>query len=323
MKSRHLSLIAAASMAVAGMGFVTTPVSYGADEPAQAQPAAQRDAAAGTTGQNATVDDQAAAQDQKKSQQSEKQPTLVGVVTIVPIVVTDPALPKGATFDTTISDAPAIRDTLAEITEAAFTRGGLDDVVERLVDQDRNRLGREDLDANLETLHGRIAQLQQAWEAKYGAEFDVRDARAYAPLAFAQGRITDADAFASQWPVAPTPNDAEGAQTAGAEVVTDRVETQGNIEDGREIAIVRFPAASGMPELNVSFIDEAFGWKVDAPNTLTARELRENLLNHLTYLGENVDKWPADVNEAYRAATHHVLMAVYGVDVPREKGATN
>lgn len=73
----------------------------------------------------------------------------------------------------------------------------------------------------------------------------------------------------------------------------------------------------------MSFIDEAFGWKVDAPNTLTARELRENLLNHLTYLGENVDKWPTDVNEAYRAATHHVLMAVYGVHVPREKGATN
>ncbi|HEV2295071.1 MAG TPA: hypothetical protein VGR35_14545 [Tepidisphaeraceae bacterium] len=321
MKMKHLSLLTAASIAVSGVGSVNLPAARGADEPATAQPAAQHDEAA--AGQKARNDQTAAQQENAKS--SEREPTLVGVVTIVPIVVSDPALPRGATFENTISDAGALRDTLAEITEAAFTNGGFNDVVERLVDMDRNRIGQADLeDEDLQTLNGRVDQLRQRWQEKYGMEFDIREAKAYAPLAFAQGHITDAQAFASQWPVSPTPAEgAQGAQTAGAAVVTDRIEDQGNIEKGREIAIARFPAASGMPELYASFIDEAFGWKIDAPNTLTARELRDNLLKHLTYLGENMNKLPANVNDAYRAATHHVLMAVYGVDVPQEKGAAN
>lgn len=272
-----------------------------------------------SAGKDANPDEAAARGDQNAN------PALVGVVTVVPIVATDPALPKGATFGRTISHAGAMRDTLASITEAAFTRGGFNDVVERLVDMDRNRIGNDDLNENdLETLDGRVAQLRKAWETKYGQDFDISENRVYAPLAFAQGRITDPAAFASEWPVNATAmKPGDDVQTAAGAVVTDRVEDQANIDEGREIAVVRVPAELGMPALNVSMIDEAFGWKVDAPNTLSGRALHDNLLKHLTYMGENVDKWPADVNDAYRAATQHVLMAVYGVDVPRGNGAAN
>jgi len=34
---------------------------------------------------------------------------------------------------------------------------------------------------------------------------------------------------------------------------------------------------------------------------------------HLTMANEGKDKWPSDVNDAYRAVAHHVLMAVMDV----------
>lgn len=267
--------------------------------------------------------DKVAAKSDKNGQSDQNKPVLVGVVTVVPIAVTDPLLPQGATFVNEISDAADIRDSLAEITEAAFTKGGVNDIVERFVDLDRNRLGNIE-ELNHDTLDGRIAQLQKAWQEKYGQEFDIRENQVYAPLAFAQGQINDANAFMSQWPVDPTPmKSTDGAQTAGAAVQTDRVADEGNIEQGRDIAVVRLPEEFGLPVLNISMIDEAFGWKLDVPNTLQGQALQDRLLTCLTYIGENVDKWPADVNDAYRAATHHVLMAIYGIDMPSDKGAAN
>src|SRR5688572_30364209 len=57
-------------------------------------------------------------------------------------------------------DKDELFKTLDNITEAAFTKGGFDDVVQRLVDQDRNRIGKDgfaekkfdDLDAKVEAL---------------------------------------------------------------------------------------------------------------------------------------------------------------------------
>ncbi len=277
-------------------------------QPNEAQPAVARSDAS----QEQSTD--------KTRQDAKNQRKLVGVIAVIPLAASDAALPRGAKFDTDVSAADDIRETLAEATEAAFTKGGLNDIVERFVDRDRNRLEKAGQMKD-ETLDGRIAQLQKAWKDKYGQEFDIKEARVYTNLGFAQGEITDAATFANQWPVDPTPmKEGEGAQPAGGKVLTDQIQDQGNIENGREIAVVRMPAEFGLPELRASFIDEAFGWKINVPNNLSAEQLHANVLKHLTYMGENMDKWPADVNDAYRAATHHVLMAVYGVDVPRANG---
>src|SRR5207249_3659386 len=53
--------------------------------------------------------------------------------------------------------AEAIHDVMAQVAEAALTKNGLDDMVERFVDADRNRLGqnKDALKAD-DTLNGRI-----------------------------------------------------------------------------------------------------------------------------------------------------------------------
>jgi hypothetical protein len=91
-----------------------------------------------------------------------------------------------------------------------------------------------------------------------------------------------------------------------------------NLDKGRNVAVVSFPSSHGMPELYVSLIHEMpDNWKIDVPDNVDGQKLHDNLCNHLTVFAQNKDQWPADVNEAYRMAAHHVMMAVY--DMPHEK----
>ena len=58
------------------------------------------------------------------------------------------------------------------------------------------------------------------------------------------------------------------------------------------------------------FLHEAGGWKIDAPDSLTADKLRDNVKNALTMCKDHKDQWPADENEAYRAVSHKILAAI-------------
>ena len=71
-------------------------------------------------------------------------------------------------------DAEGIRDVLAQVAEASLTKGGLDDMVERFVDQDRNRIG-QTLQKDNPDLDGRIDQFQKDWKAKYNQDFDIKN----------------------------------------------------------------------------------------------------------------------------------------------------
>src|SRR5687767_3998019 len=71
-------------------------------------------------------------------------------------------LPPGARLADEI-DRDDITETLGEVTEAAMTVGGFNDLVERLVDADRNRIG-DYTGRDLTTLNGRIRQLRKLWE---------------------------------------------------------------------------------------------------------------------------------------------------------------
>jgi hypothetical protein len=50
-------------------------------------------------------------------------------------------------------------------------------------------------------------------------------------------------------------------------------------------------------------------WKIDVPDSIDGQRLYDNLLRHITMFDEDRSNWPADVNEAYRSATRHVLAA--------------
>src|SRR5688500_17149846 len=57
-----------------------------------------------------------------------------------------------------------------------MTKDGLDDLTERFVDADRNRIGQQkDAIDNVPELDGLVQQLQDDWKAKFGHEFDIKD----------------------------------------------------------------------------------------------------------------------------------------------------
>jgi hypothetical protein len=181
-------------------------------------------------------------------------------------------------------DAEGIRDVLAQVAEASVTKGGLDDLGERLAKPDRDRL-KQGLNQTFSDVDGRVDQFRKDWQAKYNQEFDIKNEEQVFPnsmFAIAQSEVA-----------------------AGADA-------------GRNTATVQIQASHGLPALTVPMVHEAPDrWKVDVPDTLTADKLKANVLAHLTAADEMRDQWPSDVNEAYAMVTHHVLMAL--MDQPAQQ----
>ncbi len=229
----------------------------------------------------------------------------------------DAAVQAGAT--SAAPDAEGIRDVLAQAAEAAVTKGGLDDLAERLVDADRNRLG-DAVGAENPELDGRIDQFQKDWQAKYGQKFDISNEEQSLPnnvFSITQSE-TPRDAAGAEVNVDVDRN-AAGGQTAKVDVdrksgvdSPDSAAADANRNDpGRNMATVRIAASHGAPALSVPLIHEApDAWRIDVPDTLTADKLRQNVLAHLTHVNNQKDQWPANVNEAHALVTHHVLMAL-------------
>ena len=239
----------------------------------------------------------------------------------------DNAQPAGARAGVA-DDSEGIRDVLAQAAEAALTKGGLDDLVERLVDQDRNRLGQGNtLNQNFADLDGRIQQFRDDWKAKYGQDFNIEnEAQAFPATTFMirQGEL-GRNAAGAEVNVDVDRN-AAGGQRATVDVdrksgvdSPDSAAADANRNDpGRNVASVQIQASHGMPALTVPMIHEApDSWRIDVPNALTAEKLKANVLAHLTAANQMKDQWPADVNQAHAMVTHHVLMAL--MDKPAQQ----
>jgi hypothetical protein len=233
------------------------------------------------------------------------------------------ALPPGVKVNQDTEDPADVRKTFETLTEAALTKGGFDDLIERLADQDRNRIGNF-AEQEFRILDGRIDQIRKAWKDKYGKELKVERDKALAQVALLRGEIESPEQVGNHWPV-PVMAKGQGGDAitaAAADNATDdaaksKPDLNSNIEQGRDVAIATLPASNNLPQLNVSLIHEAQGWRVDVPNTLAGREIHDRLLDHLTYLGDNATQWPADANDAAAVFARHVVMAVYGLPVPQ------
>jgi len=211
---------------------------------------------------------------------------------------------------------------LSQVTNAALTKGGFDDMVERFNDADRNRIGPWIRDKNnkekLDVLDGRIAQFQKDWKAKYGNDFKIhKDDVVFGNAMFTvtQGEIgKDAQLAGEKLPPAQNVNKDTIGKPADA---TGNTNADRNLEKGRNVAYVTVAASHGLPELKVPLIHELPDvWKIDVPDNVDGAKLYDNLLKHLTMVNEHKDGWPSDENDAYRAVSHHVLMAV--LDAPDE-----
>jgi len=239
----------------------------------------------------------------------------------------------------TKDDSEDIRSALARVTEAVMSKN-FHEIREKLVDADRNRL--KDLNKEDTTFAGRIDQIRKDWKAKYNQDFDVPHKIAFGPdfkgFTIVQGEIAN-PALLSNWPVDNKSKASlkVGDNNVGAELKTSGAGTSAtatgardetnkpgnkpgdrNLEKGRNVAIVNFPEMHGAPELTASLIHELPDqWRFDIPDNIDSMKFYQNLLAHMTAFGDMKDQWPADVNEAYRLATHHVLEAIY--DLPVKK----
>jgi hypothetical protein len=216
-------------------------------------------------------------------------------------------------------DQGRIHTMLKQVTEASLTKGGFDDLVERLNDADRNRISAfvkdEANKEKLAKLDGRIAQFQKDWKAKYGQDFNIEsDKMVFGNEMFRirTGELgTDARVAGQKLPPTEkvTVDNLDKPKDATGNTAADK-----NIEPGRNVAYVTVAESHGLPEVKVPLIHELPDlWKIDAPDSVDGQKLYDNLLNHLTMANEMKDKWPANVNDAYREVAHHVLMAVMDV----------
>jgi len=218
------------------------------------------------------------------------------------------------------NDHSGILKPLGTATEAALTKNGFNDVVERLVDQDRNRIGKEgatDKKQNFDDLNAKVDALNQAWKAKYGEKFDLSRSKAFANVATIAGEIKDPQAVANAWPVpAFSAAAGEAVEAAAKQPGATDANKESNLEKGRDVAIATIPASHDLPALHISLIQELGGWKIDVPNNISGQQLHDNLLKHVDHILSMQNQWPVDKDSASLMAAHHILMGVVGVDAP-------
>lgn len=248
------------------------------------------------------------------------------------------------------SDANDIRWTVARIADNALMKGGWDNLVMRLVDADRNRIGQFNLtDEQQRKLDGRVDQLQKAFKEKYGDDFNARGNRDYLSSALVQegefGRDAQlaAEVKRNSQSAKQHNNPGSGNVTGDRQNVPSEGRTQNqnnenltgrqqdragndagdqNLEEGRNIAVVTLPGIKDKPELRIPMIHELpDSWKINAPDALTGQQLYDNLLKHLTKIGEKTDEWPATADEAYRAITYSVVAAILDESSSNKEGS--
>jgi len=210
-----------------------------------------------------------------------------------------------------------------KITERAVTKGDFNALLGELSRQDRER-AREYKDVDQAKLDGVIDRIQTAWKNKYNQDFEVSDKNLIFNDQFAimQGQVDNPSVAIDYWPVPAMANQAAAAADRNPTLTDEQKQiSEAKLTKGRDVAIVRFPAGQGMPEMNVSMIFHYVDfWRVDVPNDRSGEQLYNDLLTHLNYMADHQDQWPSDVNDGYRMVARHAAAALYGVAC--ERGGT-
>jgi alanine-alpha-ketoisovalerate/valine-pyruvate aminotransferase len=245
------------------------------------------------------------------------------------------ALPAGIEAKNLKADN-GIRAAFGDATEAAVKKNGFDNVVDRLVDQDRKRVG-EYKESRSDELNAVVEKIHKQWKDKYSHDFDVTRSernKAFGGVAILEGEISNPDLLVGKWPIPQNPDMTsipgtatvqDNAQTAASKQDIDQAKSKAfggdvNLEKGRKVAIAQVPGALGLPEVRASLIHEKTGkWRFDIPNNITGQMLHDNLMKHLTAVADHPEQWPADQDAAYGMVGHHVLMALYNIDMPMKE----
>ena len=236
---------------------------------------------------------------------------LGGCISIGAVWAADPVpatfdLPPGVT-PKELNDQRDERAALASAANAALTKGGFDDLCERLTSADQKRFGTE-MKRDTTELDGRIEQISKIWYEKYGQKFDMSGKVLEQFVVIREGEVTDPTLAKTRWPVAVTDRAFKDNEAAKSPTSAEY------LEKGRNVAVVRIPASHGMPAMTISMLHEAVDdWRMDIPDSVSGTQVFQNLKDRLTKFGDNVSAWPADMNEAYRQVAHSVYASVYNL----------
>jgi hypothetical protein len=226
-------------------------------------------------------------------------------------VRTAPTLPPGVKVVTN-TKTEDMTETLESATENAVKAGEFDDVVSKLVDQDRDRIG-DFKDKKFADLDAQADKFQKAWKEKYNHDFDIDRAQTFSNVLAAEGEIHDPRQVLTDWPVNAETGAGRHADAQKHEPMNKETRKQGNIDKGREIGVVHLPKAGDSPAMYVSMVDEAGGWKIDVPNDRTGQQIHDDLLKNLTMLNDHQQDWPSNETDASRVVVNCVISAIYGV----------
>src|SRR3712207_4717830 len=151
-------------------------------------------------------------------------------------------LPAGITTRDAKVDNDDVYDTFEGLTKAATKKGTFADAVERLVDQDRNRMGK-DMPKDFAALDAQIARISAAWTQKFNdSEISVSD-EDFRIVPVVRGEVADPKQVASNWPLPAVTSggsaEGEAVQAAASESKTtnDQPDLNSNIEKGRNVAV--------------------------------------------------------------------------------------
>jgi len=216
------------------------------------------------------------------------------------------SLPPGIKAKENKAAKEAIRDVLKKVTHEAV-HGELSNVYDQFAGPDRERLEKYS-SGNTEKLGLASEHFLKLWGKKYHSDFDMNQENlVYGPqyVAIRPGEISD-PGLLKEWPVEPILTGNAADTPTGRQIRT-------HLDNGRDVALVVFPASAGMPEFTGSFIHQAPDfWKIDVPDTTSVRQLKNSLTVALNHMVTHVKLWPANVEDGYRMVTRHVLAALYG-----------
>lgn len=217
-------------------------------------------------------------------------------------------------------DAEDMKGVLADATEAFAKKGTFDDLIERFVDADRNRIGKDRYaEQDHADLNAAVDSFQAAWKAKYNKDFDIADEKVVfndPRFKFIQGEISDAAQPAGgAVNIDAKVGDAEAKtrveNKTGMDMPNNAAADANRNDAGRNIATVTVSPGAGQADIQVPLIHEMpDSWRIDVPDSVDGPKLKDNVVAHLNALTAMKDQWPADANEAYRIVGTHMLMAV-------------
>jgi hypothetical protein len=220
-----------------------------------------------------------------------------------------------------------VKSGLAKLTNRFVSTGDFNKMLAELSTQDKER-AREFKGVDQNKLDGTIDRIREAWKTKYGHDFDLSDEKTVFDQRFqiVQGEVTDPAVALAGWPVAAsaevmTAGSREAPSDASDKTVKKEADAA-KLDNGRDVALIRFPGTENMPAITVSMIHELpMFYRVDVPNDRTGEQIYNDVTSQLNYLADHVDQWPANETDAYRAVAYHAVAAVYGVDLSKAESA--